>query len=116
MKKFGKSLLLSVAAFGTFAGVASADTSTQSSSAASIKVAEVKPTNSTKSITVQNPTSYLRVGWSFSFASGQVFVASGAGVVGVEGRNVIGLKPGSAVVYNFAADGTVYVNPVEVRP
>lgn len=45
----------------------------------------------------------------------RVVLVSGEGVVRLEpsGR-VVGLQPGKATVYNYAANGTLFINHIEV--
>lgn len=67
--------------------------------------------------TIVNPLIKLKVGWStwIGMEGSRVVLVSGEGVVRLEpsGR-VVGLQPGKATVYNYAANGTLFINHIEV--
>lgn len=107
MKCVTKALLCSIAAFGLIAGSVSAQSVTP----------QPVTTDFTVQSTIVNPLIKLKVGWStwIGMAGSRVVLVSGEGVVSLEpsGR-VVALKPGNATVYNYAADGNLYINNIQV--
>ncbi|WP_119790256.1 hypothetical protein [Paenibacillus thiaminolyticus] len=107
MKYVTKALICSIAAFGLIAGSVSAQPFTP----------QPVTTNFALQNTIVNPLIKLKVGWStwIGMAGSRVVLVSGEGVVRVEpsGR-VVGLQPGNATVYNYAANGTLFINHIEV--
>ena len=116
MKKYGKALLLSTAAFGIFAGSASADALTTNATTEST-VSEVNTASViSPRATYYNPVIKMKVGWSTfpGMAGSRLVIKDGVGVVELVGDRLWARKPGRATVYNYAADGNLYINPVEV--
>ncbi|WP_019419043.1 hypothetical protein [Paenibacillus sp. OSY-SE] len=109
MKYLSKALLCSIAAFGLLAGSVSAESLNQ-------KPVPVT-TDFTVLDTIVNPVIKLKVGWStwIGMSGSKVVLVSGEGVVSLDqyGR-VVALKPGNATVYNYASDGNLYINYIQV--
>ncbi|AQR76258.1 hypothetical protein ABNB59_21495 [Paenibacillus larvae] len=108
MKILSKALLSSIAAFGLLAG--SVSTQTPGQQAITSQQAGVKST-------IVNPLIKLKVGWStwIGMPGSKVVLVSGEGVVSLDQYGkVVGLSPGNATVYNYAADGNLYINHIQV--
>ncbi|UHA72016.1 hypothetical protein [Paenibacillus sp. 481] len=103
MKMLSKAILSTVLAFGLLSGSVGAESLNQQS-------VETQAT-------IINPITKLRVGWSkwFGMQGSRVVLVSGHGVVSLDQYGkATALKPGNATVYNYAADGNLYVNYIVV--
>lgn len=112
MKIVSKVLVSSLAAFALLAGSASA-ASTESLDQQMIASQQQVGAKSTK----VNPLIKLKVGHStwIGMPGSKLVLVSGQGVISLDQYGkVVGLRPGNATVYNYAADGTLYINHIQV--
>ncbi|UHA72017.1 hypothetical protein [Paenibacillus sp. 481] len=104
MKMLSKALLSTVLAFGLLSGSVGAESLSQQSV--------------DTQATIINPIYKMRVGWSKGIGTkgSRVVLVSGHGIVSVNQYGMVtALRAGTATVYNYAADGNLYINYFEIR-